>query len=71
MSPDNRPAKGFIGRLQQMSAADLFVFLRSEAGDDQVARLAEQKIPIAVLRQKRGPVRFAAVAAGGRLERLP
>src|SRR5690348_12892264 len=69
--PDNRPAERLVRRLQHVHATDFLIFLGRQTGNDQIAGLAEQKVAVAILRQKRRAMRFAAFAAGRRLERLP
>src|SRR5262245_5979503 len=71
MAPDHRPPKALGRGLQEVGPADLLVLLGRQASDHQVARLAEQEVAVALLRQKGGAVRGAAVAACRRLKRLP
>src|SRR5207249_285526 len=48
MTPDHRPIRHRIGRLQQMRAADLFIALGTQLRDDEIALLIRQEKPIAV-----------------------
>src|SRR4051794_22386521 len=70
MAPAHSSPERFVGWLQDVSPADLFVLIGRETSDDQVARFAEQEIAIAVPGQKRGAVRFAPLPAGRGLERF-
>src|SRR5439155_7016919 len=47
--PDDRPAEGVVGRVDQVSAADLVIALGTQAGDDQVAVVVEEEKAVAVL----------------------
>src|SRR5438045_1937958 len=69
MRPDDRPAKGGAGRLEQVRPANLLVTLGAQLGDDQVAQFIENEEAVAVLDQER--IGRADLLPLVRLEALP
>src|SRR5437762_2449259 len=69
MRPDHGATSISVGRFEQMGAADFFVFLRGESGDDQIALFIEQEVAVAVFHNER--VAPTLGFAGGWLERFP
>src|ERR1041384_3105123 len=70
MRPDDEPATIFVGRFEEVGAAELFIALRAEVGNDEIAEFVEEEKPITVLDDK-GVSPADPLAGGGGLERFP
>src|SRR5262245_14522320 len=52
--PDDRPARGRVGRLQDRGAVDLLVLRRRQPGYYQFSLLVEEEVAVAVADEERG-----------------
>src|SRR5262249_56584753 len=72
VAPQHLPVEPEVGWLQHLPAADLFVTLLAEPGDDQLPRLTEDEEPLAVLHQERRRRRYLLhLLVRKRLQGLP